>query len=123
MTTYEDILSYPIYEYAETEIRDAIAAHLTFVCDFELDWTSFDFNEWRFYVRRSDGMIMYAHDSGCSCPIPFDGVKVAELKETDLAGVKRTVRLAVYEYTYRSSNVTVARLDQLVEDLKSAGAR
>ena len=40
-------------------------------------WTGFDmYIVWRNVVT---GLLFYAHDSGCSCPIPFDDVEMKDL--------------------------------------------
>lgn len=47
----------------------------------EIDWSS---GSWEFdytvvWQRESDGRFVYAEDSGCSCPSPFENTGVDEL--------------------------------------------
>lgn len=48
----------------------------------EVEWRdeSWQFDLTRVY-RHDSGGIFYAEDTGCSCPIPFEGTTVDELKQ------------------------------------------
>ena len=54
----------------------------------ELDYGgSYEFDMCVLFRRVSDGHLLLGADSGCSCPAPFDGVKVADLVDANVAYV------------------------------------
>lgn len=90
MTTYENILDLTLWSWddqAETEISE----HLDFIADIDLDEPCHNFNLLRLYVRRRDGMLLWATDSGCSCPAPFESTKVKDLRESTLTTIEDAV--------------------------------
>lgn len=85
---YEDILDYNLGGYywgAKPNPEHLIAEHLDFVADVDLAEPDYSFDLLRIYVRKSDGMLLWATDSGCSCPSPFEDVRVKDLRESTLA--------------------------------------
>lgn len=41
----------------------------------------------RIVFKHTDGRVFYAHDSGCSCPIPFEGVNgLQDMEQITLEG-------------------------------------
>lgn len=78
---------------------------------------------WR---RIADGVFLYAEDSGCSCPSPFDNIGVDDLKPaTPLETFKahlaaRAADIAGYGSAYDPSPSAVA---ELLERMHAAGAR
>lgn len=57
------------------------ARHLKYIGAIELLQESYSFDQIRFWVRKETGQILYAEDSGCSCPIPFGDTRVKDLLE------------------------------------------
>lgn len=101
-----------------------IAEHLTFIEDVDLDDRNYSFDLLRLYVRPVDGAVLYATDSGCSCPSPFDGTAVSDLKETNLAGLADTVTRVVNERGYGYSlAVVLGEVSGLRSRLIEAGAK
>lgn len=45
---------------------------LTLVTDFEWSDEPYEFDLTRIYHHPDTNQIFYAHDSGCSCPMPFE---------------------------------------------------
>lgn len=41
---------------------------------------SYGFDTAIIFKRKSDGALLWATDSGCSCPIPFEGQKAEDLQ-------------------------------------------
>ena len=121
--TYADIAGLCLESWPHTG-RGRIEAHLTYIGDIDLSEPDYSFDLLRFYVRKSDGMVLYATDSGCSCPSPFEDTTVAELKETTLAGVERVARL-VHSEGYGSIPVleVVQAARALMPAMREAGAR
>jgi hypothetical protein len=135
MTAYHDILDLRIGAwYWDSDdgpsIEERIAEHLTFIGDIDLAEPDYSFHILRLYVRKSDGVILYGTDSGCSCPSPFEDMKVSELKETSLARVADMVREAapgsddeVDRWSGYGPAKVLASLDRLMPKLREAGAR
>lgn len=121
MTTYEDILDYAVGDYYGSAC-DEIAEHLTKVGEVDLAEPCYDFNLLAFWVRKRDGQLLYATDSGCSCPSPFQDTQVRDLKETNLAGVLDVAHREVSEYGYSSAEV-VQSVRELIPAMREAGAR
>lgn len=58
----------------------------------------YEFDEVIVWRRKADGTLWGAHDSGCSCPIPFDDIGVDDLEPiTDEASLRSLMnRLSEY---------------------------
>lgn len=111
MATYEDIQGHCLHEW-DNEKRAEVDEHLDFIDDIDLDHQSYDFDQLRLYVRRSDGMLLWATDSGCSCPMPFETTPVRDLRESTSATFIDTVmRDEVEPVSYRSKSVAEIRKD------------
>lgn len=125
MSTYEDILNLSLDGYTNDASEEAISVHLTFIGEIELAGVSWEFDLLRFYVRPETGAILYANDSGCSCPCPFEGTLVSDLKETSLKRVRDIVINYVYEDDewYISKAEVLARLQDMLPRMKAAGAK
>lgn len=106
--TYDDILNLVVGGWGADD--DRIAAHLAFIADIDLAEPDYSFELLRIYVRRSDGMLLWATDSGCSCPSPFEDVTVSELRESTLATFTDTF-LRDYEPGYSGNSVAEVRRD------------
>lgn len=103
---------------------ERIAAHLTYIGDVRLDDEPWQFNYLRFYVRPADGQVLYAGDSGCSCPVPFEDTPVSDLKETTLGRVLDVVREHVGGSYGRVSEADVVKeARDLLPAMQAAGAR
>ena len=55
----------------------------TNIASIEWSYESYEFNLTDIFVRKSDGALFSASDSGCSCPAPFE-----DTTEADLAPIK-----------------------------------
>lgn len=56
------------------------------------DNASYSFDDFVIFKRLSDGALLWASDSGCSCPSPFESVGVDELTQiNDLAQLERDI--------------------------------
>jgi len=82
---YEDILDRTLGGWWDSGLEAEMNQHLDFIADIDLSEPDYSFDLLRIYVRRHDGMILWATDSGCSCPSPFEEVAVRDLKEATLA--------------------------------------
>jgi hypothetical protein len=92
----------------------------------EIDWSSgaYEFDLTVVWKRTLDGRFVYAEDSGCSCPSPFEGTGVDELvvlrKRGGLADFK--AHCAEREGTsYDGPRLT--EMAELLERMHAAGAR
>lgn len=126
--SYEDILEYTLdpWHSSDRHIKEEIEQHLEFIGDVSLDNEPYQFEDLRIYVRRQDGMIMWATDSGCSCPVPFENHKVKDLKESTLLTFEDTVLVQVLgdrSYYCRPLNEVRKDLGAAIERAKQAGAR
>ena len=123
--TYAELADLPVSAlWGQQDPR--IAEHLTLIGDIDLREPDYSFDLLRFWVRKSDGMVLYATDSGCSCPIPFEETTVGELKETTLAGVERVARSHAYPHTSYSAVPAVDIVQgarALMPAMREAGAR
>lgn len=101
-----------------------IAEHLDFVADVELSSESYEFDLLRIYVRRHDGMLLWATDAGCSCPSPFEGESVADLRESTSATLLDTV-MADFTSGYHSNPEAEVRKDisDAIREAVKRGAR
>lgn len=90
--TFEDILGHRVATWWDEEnVQREVGQVLEFVDDIELTGESYSFDLIRFWVRKDTGQILYATDSGCSCPSPFEDTEVRELSEVELSGVELAV--------------------------------
>lgn len=114
-TTYESILDLRIggwdYDPGERSIEDRIADHLDFIGEVELSEPRYSFDTIRLYRRKSDGMLLFAHDAGCSCPAPFGDYRVADLIETN---PKTFADVVIREYGCDSEAIIRRDLNELV---------
>ena len=124
-TPYHVIADYALGGYWGDEDRAAqIAEHLTHVADIALDDESYSFWDLTVYVRPVDGAVLYATDSGCSCPMPFEDTKVSDLSETTLDNFANIVREIVGDAGYgRSLASVMGDVANLRSDLIAAGAK
>lgn len=121
--TYAEIADLYLSSWVTAD-RERVEAHLTYIGDIDLSEPDYSFNLLRFYVRKSDGVVLYATDSGCSCPAPFEDTTVAELKETNLAGVERAARSMSSEgYGSIPETEIVQDARALLPAMREAGAR
>lgn len=126
MSTYEEILGNSLNHWYGPNDEDPIAEHLVKVGEVDLREPDYSFDLLAFWVRKRDGQILYAADSGCSCPSPFEDVTVGELKETTLAGVLDVARREAYgpdAYSAISTVNVVQAVRDLVPAMREAGAR
>lgn len=94
--------------------------------DFEvlgdIEWVNadFEFNMSRVYRRKSDGALFGAWDSGCSCPIPFEGTTEADLfpirRMADWYAHVKARRSQHGAYYGGTSHTDVARINRLVKE-------
>lgn len=89
----------------------------------EIQWgeANYDFNLTVVWRRNSDGAFVYAEDSGCSCPAPFEDTGVEDLKRaTPLAAFKAHLDERAAEAAPERGGTDVA---ELLERMHAAGAR
>lgn len=92
----------------------------------EIDWSSgsYEFDLTVVWQRELDGVLVYAEDSGCSCPSPFESAGVDDLVVLRNRGGLNEFKAHCEERQKnaydgdRSSEVA-----QLVERMHAAGAR
>ena len=125
MSTYEDILGLAIDGWGATNTprQQLIAEHLTFADDFDITTEPYEFNQVRFYVRKRDGMVLYAHDQGCSCPVPFEFTTVGELRETTLDRIGDVLREQHKVTGYNDEPLNPVEVENLRARLRALGAR
>lgn len=95
MSNYEDILD--LCPGSWTVAEDRIAEHLDWLGDIDLAEPDWSFDLLRIYRRKSDGVYLWATDSGCSCPSPFEDIPIKEFAEANsaaalLSAVDETLR-------------------------------
>ena len=78
--TWDDIQNLT-FDPWQDHAADLIDRHLKYIGAIELLQESYSFDQIRFWVRKETGQILYAEDSGCSCPIPFGDTRVKDLLE------------------------------------------
>jgi hypothetical protein len=66
---------------------------------------AYEFDMVAAWQRKEDGAILYAFDSGCSCPTPFEYVDLRPIH--DFAAFASEVRKWAREQTYRDVNPDV----------------
>lgn len=123
MTEYHEIQDLVVGGWGSQ--TNAIAEHLQFINDVELSEPDYSFHELRVYVRKSDGAILWATDSGCSCPSPFEDTRVADLKESTVATFVDTAMRWIDENEYsRNATAEIRRdLSATLVMAQKAGAR
>lgn len=84
MSTYDEIQDALIGGWSD-DAQAKVAEHLDLIGDIDLSEPCYDFDLLRIYLRRADGMLLWATDSGCSCPSPFEDTRVRELRESTAA--------------------------------------
>lgn len=84
MSTYEEIQGLLLGGWSD-DSQAAISEHLDLIEDIDLAEPDYSFDLLRIYLRKSDGMLLWATDSGCSCPSPFENTTVGELRESTSA--------------------------------------
>ena len=78
---YEDILDRKIYSWSWDE-PNVVEEFLDYAGSVDLSVPDYAFDIMGFWVRKSDGQVLYATDSGCSCPSPWEDTLVSDLRET-----------------------------------------
>lgn len=120
---YEEILHLSLSPWDDLEAR-AIERHLDFVGEIEMSDENYQFDTIRIFVRKADGMILWAHDAGCSCPSPFESTTVMDLRESTLTTFAHTV---VQEFGEGLYHVSLAEFRSMVSFIlnaaKAKGAR
>jgi len=93
----------------------------------EIEWGYGDYSfDLTVVWKTADGKFLYAEDSGCSCPSPFD-----ETALVDLRPVESLAEFKVYLETQRLANISGAwtsptveqDIAQLLESMHLQGAR
>lgn len=125
---YEDILGHTLDGgWSSGGRASEVEQHLDFIADIDLAEPDYSFDLLRIYVRRNDGMILWATDSGCSCPSPFESVTVGELKEaTTSTPVDTFIResgWAADGYSSTSEAELRADISAALREAKTRGAR
>lgn len=122
--TYEDILDVYVGAYYWGDDRDPIPEHLDLIADIDLTEPNYSFDLLRIYVRRHDGALLWATDSGCSCPSPFEDVKVGDLRESTLATLLDTF-MADWERGYSGYPEAQVRksIGAALREARARGAR
>lgn len=120
MPTYEEILNFKIggFNAQHAVIKD----HLTEVAEVDLGSEPWTFDMVRVYVRKHDGMILWAHDSGCFCPAPFESTQVKDLAESTSATFIDAV-LKAHPNPERGLAAVRRDLALALAEAKEAGAR
>lgn len=63
---------------------------LTPVGEVSWDDAAYQFDFTVVYHRKEDGKFLYASDSGCSCPSPFEDHELSDLEEIESLGAFQT---------------------------------
>ena len=126
MSTYEDVLDHNLSSIYYGINANPVDEHLTKIGAIELAEPNYSFDLLAFWVRKRDGQLLYATDHGCSCPTPFDAVKVRDLRETTLDTVLDVARREAHDpsgYGAVPQADVVQKVRDLIPDMKGAGAR
>lgn len=86
----------------------------------EIQWgeACYDFDLTVVWKRDIDGALVFAEDSGCSCPAPFESLKLTDLRmATPLAEFQKHL-----EFRDRGAN-QASDIAELLERMHKAGAR
>ncbi len=92
----------------------------------EIDWSDgcYNFDYTVVWQRTFDGKFVYAEDSGCSCPSPFEDAGVEDLTVLRKRGGLKDFREHCAERQNNSSNSnSEAETVALIERMYAAGAR
>lgn len=119
--TFEDILDEYLGGWSVSLEVDALLGRQF---DLELVGESWSFNLLSFWVRKSDGQILYGSDAGCSCPTPYEDRRVRDLKEIKLDAIPDLIRRAT-EYSYGLPTAEVLRKyrERILPKLIALGAK
>lgn len=124
MSAYEDILGVCVGAYYWGDSVDPIPEYLDFIADIDLAEPDYSFDLLRIYVRKHDGMLLWATDSGCSCPSPFEDVRVGDLRESTSATLLDTF-MGEWEQGYSGHSEAEVRkeIGDAIREAKTRGAR
>lgn len=92
----------------------------------EIDWSDggYEFDLTVVFKRESDGRFVYAEDSGCSCPAPFESAGVDELTVLPKRGGLEQFKAYCAERQEKAyDGDRAAEVAQLLERMHAAGAR
>ena len=125
MTEYHDIQGLFVREsWLHKGDSEEVEKFLTFIGEVQVDEQEWNFHLVAFWIRKSDGQVLWAEDSGCSCPSPFEDTLVSDLRETSLLGVTDIILGAAGEYSYARPRAELVRdARQVIEALRENGAR
>lgn len=126
MSTYEDVLDHTLDHTQYAINANPLVEHLTKIGEVDLSVADYSFDLLAFWVRKRDGQLLYATDSGCSCPMPFDNIKVRELRETTLDTVLDVARREAHGpdgYETVPQVEVVQKVRDLIPAMREAGAR
>lgn len=126
ISTYEDVLDHNLGSIYWSRNNNPVDEHLTKIGEVELAEPNYSFDLLAFWVRKRDGQLLYATDSGCSCPMPFEDTKVRDLRETTLDTVTDVARREAHDpsgYGAVPQADVVQKVRDLIPDMREAGAR
>lgn len=124
MSTYEDIQNYTLTSHWDGSDDAKIAEHLDLVGDVELSEPDYSFHILRVWVRKRDGMLLWATDSGCSCPSPFEDTKVSDLHESTRKTFTDAVMKALEDEYFGNSVAEIRRdIARILTEARKKGAR
>ena len=89
--TWEDIQNLSLDRWRGDDAKE-IDKHLEQIGDVDTREPDYSFDIIRVWVRKETGTILWAFDSGCSCPAPFEDAKVSDLLELP-ASSERVIEL------------------------------
>lgn len=92
----------------------------------EIQWgePSYDFDLTVVWRRNFDGAFVYAEDSGCSCPSPFEGTGIEDLaRATPLAAFKAHLDERAAEAKGWGGTDQSVDVAEMLERMHAAGAR
>lgn len=93
---------------------------LTTVAQLDYGIASWDFDFTVVWQRNEDGAFLYGHDSGCSCPSPFESQGLDDLTVfTTLDELRKHISSTESEYAKADPNDVAA----LIEKLHGMGLR
>jgi hypothetical protein len=114
VTTYDEIQPLLVGGWSD-DAQAKIAEHLDLVADIDLAEPDYSFDLLRIYLRRADGMLLWATDSGCSCPSPFEDTKVSDLRESTAATLLDTF-MGEWEEEVHYSGYPAAKIRRAIAD-------
>lgn len=83
------------------------------------DRASYDFDDFCVFRRKEDGKLFWAKDSGCSCPCPFEDVKVDDLTPiVDLGQFDLDLEAYRVPYGEHFARCSTARKQEVVRKIK-----